>query len=406
MKARLFMKQIFKVPDEKGAVLITGLLLILVLTILSMAAMMSTATELKIAANDRTSKRVFYVSEAGLEDARSRLQTGSSSSPIYDDQFSNPGWMAFVGTEEKSTENGFQIENSNHVRYDQLNPSSNYVVSVSHKLDGSGSILRWGDSNDDGIPEENTTVGRNIFVITSEGYDSNGASKPLRIEAAQVPDITAPAALYTKAHTTIQGTSTYVMGTDHCGGSDVPGIITMQDVGQNGNPTITGANPSAIVEHSLKNIDIQAMIDRFKNSITNSYNVNSATLTGMTWGSPVEGITQQDAMSCTDRKIVYFNTNQTYVKLSAFTNGCGILMVEGDLAVHGGFHWYGVVLVTGSITFTGGGGKNVTGSMLAGGTVSADLVGGDANIVYCSGAVNNQTQYMPLITLRWVELFS
>jgi len=81
-------------------------------------------------------------------------------------------------------------------------------------------------------------------------------------------------------------------------------------------------------------------------------------------------------------------------------------MVEGDLAVHGGFSWYGVVLVTGSITFTGGGGKNVTGAMLAGGTVSADLVGGDANIVYCSGAVNNQTQYVPLITLRWVELFS
>jgi hypothetical protein len=126
----------------------------------------------------------------------------------------------------------------------------------------------------------------------------------------------------------------------------------------------------------------------------------------MTWGTPVEGFTQQDALSCTERKIVYFNTNSSYVKLTAFTNGCGILMVEGDLAVQGAFHWYGVVLVTGSITFTGGGAKNVTGAMLAGSTVSADLVGGDANILYCSSAVRNQTQYMPLITLRWVELFS
>jgi Tfp pilus assembly protein PilX len=400
------MKQIFKVPDEKGAVLITGLLLILVLTILSMAAMMSTATELKIAANDRTSKRVFYVSEAGLEDARSRLQTGSSGFPIYDNQFSNPSWMAFVGTEEKSAEKGFQSGNGNHVRYDQLNPAISYVTAVTHKLDGSGNILKWGDSNDDGIPEENTTVGKNIFVITSEGYDSTGASKPLRIEAAQFPDITAPAALYTKAHTTIQGTSTNVMGMDHCGSSHVPGVLTMEDVGTNGKPTITGTNPSAIVEHSPKNIDIQATIDRFKKSLSHSYNVNSATLTGMTWGTPVAGPSQQDATSCTERKIVYFNTNSTYVKLNAQTSGCGILMVEGDLAVHGGFTWYGVVLVTGSITFTGGGGKNVTGSMLAGGTVSADLVGGDANIIYCSSAVGNQTQYMPLITLRWVELFS
>ena len=407
MKARLFMKQIFKVPDEKGAVLITGLLLILVLTILSMAAMMSTATELKIAANDRTSKRVFYVSEAGLEDARSRLQAGSSGSPIYDNQFSNPSWMAFVGTPEKSTERGFQSGNSNHEQYAQLNPAMNYVTTITHKLDASGNILKWGDSTGDGLSEENTTSGKNIFVITAEGYDSSGASKPLRIEAAQVPDITAPAALYTKSHTAIQGTSTYVVGMDQCGTTGhVPGIITMEDVVTNGLPTITGSNPSAIVQHTPQNIDIQGMIDGFKKSVTNSYNVNSTTLTGMTWGTPVEGFTQQDPLSCTERKIVYFNTNSSYVKLTAFTNGCGILMVEGDLAVQGAFHWYGVVLVTGSITFTGGGAKNVTGAMLAGGTVSADLVGGDANILYCSSAVRNQTQYMPLITLRWVELFS
>jgi len=338
------------------------------------------------------------------------MQTGSSSSPIYDNQFSNPDWMAFVGTEEKSVEKGFQIANSSHIRYDQLNPAINYITTITHKLDGSGNILKWGDSNDDGIPEENTTEGENIFVVTSEGYDSNGASKPLRIEAAKPPCLTAPAALYTKADTTIQGTSTYVLGTDPCGNRPVPAIISMQDVGTNGNPTIDGANSPVsggpIEENSTKNIDVQAMINRFKKSVTNSYNVNSATLTGMTWGTPVEGFSQQDPLSCNERNIVYFNTNQTYVKLNAFTSGCGILMVEGDLAVHGGFHWYGVVLVTGSITFTGGGGKNVTGAMLAGGTVSADLVGGEANIVYCSSAVRNQTQYMPLITLRWVELFS
>jgi Tfp pilus assembly protein PilX len=405
MENRLLVKRLFRTSDEKGAVLITGLLLVLVMTILSMAGLMSTASELRISANDRSSKKVFYVAEAGLEDARSRLQTGASSNPVYDNQFSNPGWAAFIGTESKSTEKGYLSGNTSHVRYDQLNSGLNYVVTVNHKLDGSGNILRWGDSNDDGIPEENTSVGRNIFVITSEGYDSDGASKPLRIEATQVPSITAPAALYTKAHTNIQGTSTYVQGIDQCGGTSVPGVLTMDDITQNGNPHITGS-PSAIVEHSPKNVDVQAMINSFKKSITNPYNVNSATLTGMNWGSPTPGATQQDALNCSERKIVYFNTNATYVKLSGGSHGCGILMVEGDLAVHGGFQWYGVVLVTGSITFTGGGGKNVSGSILAGGTVSADLVGGDANIVYCSSAVNNQTDYMPLITLRWLELFS
>ena len=405
MENRLSVKKFFKTPDEKGAALITGLLLVLVLTILSMAGLISTASEMKIAANDRSSKKVFYVAEAGVEDARSRLQTGASSNPIYDNQFSNPNWTAFIGTESKSGEKGYQSANTSHVRYDQLNSGLNYVVTVSHKLDGSGNILKWGDSNDDGIPEENTSVGANIFVITSDGYDSDGASKPLRIEASQVPAITAPAALYTKEHTTIQGTSTYVLGLDHCGAQDVPGVLTMADVGQNGNPNLTGS-PAAIVEHSPKNIDVLAQINRFKKSITHSYNVNSATLTGMDWGSPDPGATQQDASSCSNRNIVYFNTNNTYVKVTGGTHGCGILMVEGDLAVHGGFHWYGVILVTGSITFTGGGGKNVTGSILAGGNMSADLVGGDASIVYCSSAVNNQTNHLPLVTLRWLELFS
>jgi Tfp pilus assembly protein PilX len=390
---------------ERGAVLITGLLLILVLTILSMGAMMTTAVELKIARNDRSAKQVFYIAEAGLEDVRSRLQMGASASPINDSVPSNPSWTAFVGTMEKCTENGYESSNIDHSQYVQLDPSLNYVVKVMHKLDASGIPLKWGDSNFDGRPEENTTVGESIYVITSEGYDSSGTSRPLKTEAARVPPITTPAALYTKAHTTIQGTSTNVLGMDHCGSSDVPGVVTMDSINLNGNPTITGS-PSPMVEHSTMNVDVEYLVNQFKSRANHQYNVNSATLTGMTWGTPTPGATQQDALSCSSRNVVHFNTNGTYVKLSGGTQGCGILLVEGDLDVNGGFEWYGVVLVTGSIIFSGGGGKNVTGSMMAGGMVSADLVAGDANIVFCSYAVNFQTQYLPLVTLRWVELFS
>jgi hypothetical protein len=62
-------------------------------------------------------------------------------------------------------------------------------------------------------------------------------------------------------------------------------------------------------------------------------------------------------------------------------------------------------VVTGSITFTGGGEKNVTGAMLAGGTAAVDIVGGNANIIYCSTAISQQTDNMPMITLRWAEIF-
>jgi len=399
------LRKIFPAEDEKGAVLVTGLLLVLVLTILSMAAMMSTSAELRIVANDRSAKNAFYLAEAGLEDARTRLQVSASASPIHDSHPTNSNWKVFIGTEEKSNGKGYQSTNGNHARYDKLNSSLDYVVTVTHKLDPSGNILKWGDSNNDGVLEENTTTGNNIYVVTSEGNTSTGSTKQVRAECARVPPISAPAALYTKANTTIQGSSTHVIGMDRCGGSDKPGIITMGAVTQNGNPTITGS-PSAIIENSPLNLDVQTMVSQFKSKANYSYNVNSQTLSGMNWGSPTPGFSQQDPSSCSARNIVYFNTNSTYVKLTGGSSGCGILLVEGDFNVQGGFQWNGLIIVTGSITFTGGGGKNVTGSILAGGNVSADLIGGDANIIYCSQAINDQTDNLPLLTLRWVELFS
>ncbi len=80
-------------------------------------------------------------------------------------------------------------------------------------------------------------------------------------------------------------------------------------------------------------------------------------------------------------------------------------MVNGTLEINGGFQWYGIILVAGHLKFSGGGERNVTGSMLAGGSGALDVVGGDTAIVYCSGAVNLQTDRVPLLVLRWEEVW-
>jgi len=403
MKKLISFVKSFCNKNEKGSVLVTGLLLLLVLTILGMAAMMTAGMELKIARNDRSAKQVFYIAEAGLEDARSRMQTAVSSSPIYDPSPTSTSWTAFVGKDTSAVAKGYQSSNPNHVLYNPLNSSIDYVVTVTHKLDPSGNILRWGDTNGDGVLEENTSMGENIYVITSEGRTPSGAEKAVKIEGVRVPSITVPAALYTEANTNIQGNSTYITGTDQCSGADVPGVLTRATVSQIGHPVIEGSPP--IIENSSLNMGISTLVSQLSPSAKYSYPVNSATLTGMNWGSPVAGPTPQNASSCSERNVVYFETSSTYVKLAGQSSGCGILLVNGDLNINGGFHWYGVIIVTGSVVFSGGGEKNVTGGILAGGSVSADMVGGDASIVYCSQACN-QTNYLPLITLRWVELFS
>jgi hypothetical protein len=225
----------------------------------------------------------------------------------------------------------------------------------------------------------------------------------VRIECAPTPPITTPAALYTKESTTVQGTSTHVVGMDGCGTSNVPGVVTMATVQQNGNPGITGF-PAAWIQHSSMNIDMQAIVGSLKKYQNYSYDVNSASFSGMNWGRPSAAATQKDPTRCGSHNIVYFNTHNTNVRLQGGSSGCGLLLVDGDLAIHGGFQWYGVILVTGSLTFTGAGGKNVTGAILAGGTAAVGLVGGDAGIIFCNAAVREPTDNMSLITLRRGEI--
>jgi Tfp pilus assembly protein PilV len=84
-------------------------------------------------------------------------------------------------------------------------------------------------------------------------------------------------------------------------------------------------------------------------------------------------------------------------KLTAAASGSGILIVDGDLEINGGLNWYGLILVRGQVSFTGGGGQNVNlyGSILAGQDINAtdqsqtDTFGGSINFHYDVCALKN-----------------
>jgi Tfp pilus assembly protein PilX len=76
-------------------------------------------------------------------------------------------------------------------------------------------------------------------------------------------------------------------------------------------------------------------------------------------------------------------------------SGSGILIVDGDLDINGGLNWYGLILVRGRVSFTGGaGGTNLYGAILAGDDVNAtnqpqtDTFGGSINFQYDVCALN------------------
>ena len=61
------------------------------------------------------------------------------------------------------------------------------------------------------------------------------------------------------------------------------------------------------------------------------------------------------------------------VHLTSAASGSGILIVDGDLDINGGLNWYGLILVRGKVSFTGGAGAstNLYGAILAGDDVNA-----------------------------------
>jgi hypothetical protein len=77
--------------------------------------------------------------------------------------------------------------------------------------------------------------------------------------------------------------------------------------------------------------------------------------------------------------------------------GSGVLIVDGDLTVHGGLSYYGLIIVRGQITFLGGGSQpvNLYGAILAGQDVNAqgivgDSIGGSFSFQYDSCALKQK----------------
>jgi Tfp pilus assembly protein PilX len=400
--------------NSHGMALVVGLLLVAILVILGGAVFMMTTTDIKIGGHYKTSKKAFYAAEAGIEEARERLRT-SSANPITDAHPTQVQWRAYIGSSARAQGKGYDSGNAMHVRVNSIQTELDYTVSIRHQTNSAGNILYWGDANRDGVNERSTTSGagmNNIYLVTSDGI-AEGASRTIVAEVTRMPPVNVPGALTVNAPATIQGSSTNVIGTDACGSSDLPGIVTSQAVStvtQNGSPTIAGTGGSPSIVHTDTPINVRTLIDSFKGSTTHSYSVSGATHTAGTtpgpgdgWGTPTAGATQTSPSSCGTRSIVHYNTNNSYVTLSGGVGGCGILMIDGDVYLHGNFSWYGVVLATGSVIFTGGGNKNLTGALLSGGSTDADVVGGNANIIYCSSAVNNQTDNLPLRVLSWKD---
>jgi len=122
------------------------------------------------------------------------------------------------------------------------------------------------------------------------------------------------------------------------------------------------------------------------------------------WGAP----TDPTSPCFSYFPIIYFSAADILLTTGI---GQGIMLVEGNLKVTGGFEFYGPVYVKGTLTTMGSGGHFWGGVTAANAELSENTVLGDAVITYSSCAVsrallNNSslTQIRPVAMRSWVDL--
>jgi len=366
------------VKNQDGYMLVAALTLLTGLTLLGTTAYILSSTDIKVGTNFKNSQQVLQVAMAGGERARELLRqenvtTGDSST--FNDELNKSSRKGANGTLDGYTattdDEAIATGTINGIAY------SAYVTNDS--LDGTSNVT---DSN------------KQVMITTVATKASDNSKAVVQTVVRLYTGVSSPATIYSKGDVTGNGSSLTINGNDECGvESALAPIYTKSPAATslNGTPTLTGS-PSTPQTGSL-DLGIQAMIDALKSSAT--YNLT-------------EDTQNANYGTSTSYKTVYSNTNNppnvNGLKLNNVT-GYGLLLVEGDLVLGGGFTWYGPILVTGSVTLNGGGGGiNIHGQILSGTSTLTDVTINGGNVInYNSCDIKKAFATQPLTVVNWKQ---
>ena len=388
--------------EEHGIVLILGMLLLLILTLIGISAFNTSTYDILISGNERASVQAFYIAEAGINEFTGRFRPGATNQ-IPDSDPSNPNWTVLLAKYpgKGATQIGYVSGDPNSIT--SLQNQLEFGVEIKHKIDAANQVIQYG--------------GNPIYILKSYGLTVDGGNKVLEVELKKSPDYDPPAALYSKMPVHIHGSSTYINGNDGCGTTNKPGIITTTTttppITESSNPSINGSPPNVtLTSHPPPiNLPIKEMLDYLKGDADFKYHYDGdQTLTGYSddWGIPSSNGADAPLTYAGPMHIVYVNMNgDKTLKLTGNSHGAGILLVDGNLEINGGFTWYGVILATGAVNFSGDGEMNVTGGIISGGNTTIDVgVGGNLGIIFCSSVSNKLKDIIPPLKItRWREIF-
>jgi Tfp pilus assembly protein PilX len=368
-----------RIGSEQGFLLIAALTLMATLTLLGTTAYILSSTDIKIGGNFRNNQMVLQVAMAGAERARELLR------------------LENLGTGDSST---FSDELNKSSRKGANNVLDGYSVATDDVPIATGSMngVTYNAylTNDSADGTTNTSDANGKVMITSVATGPSGAKAQVQVVVAAYPSPTSPATVYSKGDVTGNGSSLTINGNDACGvGTTLAPVYTKDPAttNLNGNPTLSGS-PST-PQHGTLDIDIPGYINTLKANATTTLTEDQ---NNGTYGSASNYVT------------VYSDTNNPPnnqgLKLQNVT-GYGILLVEGDLTLGGGFQWNGLIFATGSVTLNGGGsGINIQGLVFTGTSTLTDVTVNGGNVIgYDSCKVKKSFAASPLKVVNWKQSY-
>jgi len=432
------------IGSERGIVLTVVILLIALLLLIGVTAYMTTSTDLKITGNYKQIERAFFNAEAGIEEARTRLRGTNADANYAGDPASSvdPSWSAYILTSaswqttddpayDSSLRNYIPTTASHTNTTVTVNPLQSpvkmtYAVKIRHKKEydaeqkghTAGSSLHYVDGDGDAsthtaaspgnviyygyeytspaatTPRQYTKAGSSaepvVEVITARGM-SGGAVKILEAEVTKLPPPPILAAIYAKGNVTGMSSSLNINGNDggSCGGGNKPPVTTKSPAYSTlPNATLNGSPAAATTTTS--DIEIAQYVTDMKAGATQT--IPGGNITGAFYGVPSNYVTVYSKPATAPPINGELTLNGVL--------GYGALIVEGDLVLGGGFNWNGLIIVTGTLTFNGGGpaGINIAGAVLANQTVDLN---GSVAVRYNSCNVRSAMGGQSLKILGW-----
>jgi hypothetical protein len=401
-------KDILLSGRDRGSILLICLLIMSLLSIFGMIALNVTNKELQAVGQQKVALQSFFSAESGLSEAMRRLKA-SPSSPDYSYDSDLTNYIPIIGdltntliqANSKQSDLRYFVRIRHKREYDA--EQAGHTTGYPHYFDNDGTTLDntdvsrgnviyygYGDPSRQAkalqFTSSTATQHHPVEIVTTYGINGDR----LNVAEAEVirnPGIPVVGAIYSEGDLSGNGNSATISGADHCGVmADVPAIYTLDPAVS----SISGASVVGVVDHGTDDLELGSYVDTLKES-TSSMVTLTADVNGDIYGSAGSFVT------------VYSETsgNVGGLKMSN-VEGFGNLIIDGDLTLGGGFTWTGLVVVTGTVTFNGGGsGVNITGAVMSGDAVSLN---GGLEIYYDSCAVSESLSALGYRMVNWRQL--